>query len=107
MLKKHLILSALVVVWVPLLAPQGQASGIYSTYSLNASGSSGEVFNGVDGWAQSEANYSANYPRAYIQPFSGGVTGFAVGGFYDTEPFTGGNTLTISQTLVGLSLIHI
>ena len=57
--------------------------------------------NGVDGWSQSEANYSANYPRAYIQPFSGGVTGFAVGGFYDTEPFTGGDSLTVSQTIEG------
>ena len=101
MFKKHLVFGAFSAALVSLLAPQGQASGIYSTYSLNASGSSGEVFNGVDGWSQSEANYSADYPRAYIQPFSGGVTGFAVGGFYDTEPFTGGNALTVSQTLVG------
>ena len=87
----------LVVVAQPrIYAGQGPA-----LYTLNATGSSGEVFNGVDGWSQSEANYSENYPRAYIQPFSGGVTGFAVGGFYDTEPFTGGNALTISQTLVG------
>ena len=64
-----------------LLAAQEQAG---TFYTLNATGSSGEVFNGVDGWSQSEANYSADYPRAYIQPISGGVPGFAVGGFYDT-----------------------
>ncbi|MCH2332094.1 MAG: hypothetical protein MK312_11260, partial [Roseibacillus sp.] len=82
-------------------AAQEQAGTHFSTYSLNATRSSGEVDNGVDGWAQSEANYSADYPRAYIQPFSGGVTGFAVGGFYDTEPFTGGDSLTVSQSLGG------
>ena len=87
----------LVVVAQPrIYAGQGPA-----LYTLNATGSSGEVLNGVDGWSQSEANYSANYPRAYIQPFSGGVTGFAVGGFYDTEPFTGGDSLTVSQTIEG------
>ena len=55
----------------------------------------------MDGWSQSESNFSIEYPRSYVQPFSGGVTGFSVGGFYDTEPFTGGNRLAVSRSIGG------
>ena len=70
-------------------------------YSLNSSGFPGGVFNGVDGWVQSEANFSEDSPRSYVQPFSGGVTGFSVGGFYDTEPFTGGDRMSLLRSLGG------
>ena len=72
-----------------------------TVYSLNSAGLPGGVFDGVDGWSQSEANFSIEYPRSYVQPFSGGVTGFSVGGFYDTEPFTGGNRLAVSRSIGG------
>ena len=98
MIKKHLITPVVLVLSASLMVERGHASTIYS---LNASGFIGGVFNS-DGWTQSEANFSPDNPRAYVQPFSGGVTGFAVGGFYDTEPFaSGSSTLTLSRALAG------
>ena len=76
-----------------------EAQATTTVFPLNASGSSGSVFDGVDGWAQSEANFSSEYPRSYVQPFSGGITGFSVGGFYDTEPFTGGDRLSVFRSV--------
>ena len=81
-----------------LVAHQGHSSTIYS---LNGAGFSGAPFNGIDGWTQSEPNFSSQNPRAYVQPFSSGVTGFAVGGFYDTEPFTAVNGFAASRSLAG------
>ena len=88
-----------------LAVAQLSVGAVSTLYSLNVPGSSGDVFDGVDGWTQSEANFSALHPRSYVSEFSDGalrVTGFSLGGYYDTEPLSSAsNNITVSQGLPG------
>lgn len=86
------------------------AAGAGYTLDLSGGGySAGDSFaapgGGVDAWEQSEANFSdggGEYPRSWVNDFSGGVQGFAIGGFYDTFDPTVGSGITVSQSLSGL-----
>lgn len=88
------------------------ASGAGYVLDLSGGGySNGDNFaapgpvGGVDGWEQSEANFSdafGDYPRSWVSDFSGGVQGFAVGGYYDTFDPTSGSSISVSQSLSGL-----
>jgi hypothetical protein len=61
------------LVLVSLLAVSPLSQGVSTIYSLNVTGSSGDVFDGVDGWTQSEPNFSALHPRSYVSEFSDGA----------------------------------
>jgi len=98
MLSKRFLTAFLVLPGAVLLGA-AKTGATTTVYTLGVSGAAGDVFDGVDGWSQSEANFGSEYPRSYVQPFSGGVTGFSVGGFYDTEPFTGGNSMSVFRSV--------
>lgn len=64
-----------------------------STYIADFSSlSPGEPLVGVDGWTQSHANFDDGevYPWAFGQTLDG-IPAASIGGFYNTDPPTGGN----------------
>ena len=96
----------LVLVSLLALSQFSEGSGVIPLYSLNVPGSSGDVFDGVDGWTQSEANFSALHPRSYVSEFNVGgsltINGFSLGGYYDTEPLTSpSQQISVAHALPG------
>ncbi len=80
--------------------------GNAAVYTMNlGSAPSQSPIDGLDGWVQSEPNFSDGevYPRAFVHQI-GSSSALAIGGYYDSEPAAASAGISVSRQLTSLGI---